>query len=278
MNLIQAAVLGVVQGLTEYIPVSSSAHLVLVPWLAGWEFDSSASFIFEVLVQMGTLVGVLAFFWRDLLGLVTSFFRCLFRGRPFAEPEARLAWLIVLGTLPAIAIGLGFKDYFEGTYSDILGTIIQLAVTGLLLFAAEFFVSRFVKKQKDLTAIGAKSAVIIGLWQALAILPGISRSGATIAGAMFLGFDRVAAARFSFLLSIPAMVGAGVLTANDLFAQPEILEQLAAPLAVGFVAAAVSGYIVIWWLLRFLSSRSLAWFGWYCLAASAACLAIYFAR
>lgn len=260
MDLFQAFILGLVQGATEYIPVSSSAHLVLVPWLLGWP---DASFAFEVLVQWGTLVGVFVYFWRDIWAIIQGVLQGLIRQKPAATFEARLGWLVVVATLPAVILGILFKDYFEAAFDApaLVGAL--LILTAALLVIAEWFGSR----QRELEQLNWLDAFIIGLWQATAMLPGVSRSGATIGGAVLRQFNRAAAARFSFLMSIPALLGAGVVALSDLLEAGAFAAELPA-ISVGFVAAAISGYLCIRWLLHYLQRHSLYVFAAYCVAAS----------
>jgi undecaprenyl-diphosphatase len=270
MDLFQALILGIVQGATEYIPVSSSAHLVLVPWLLGWP---DASFEFEVLVQLGTLVGVFVFFWQDIVGIARAVVRDLLRGKPLATVEAKLGWLVVAATIPAVALGLAFKEYFEIAYSAPVFVGGLLILTALLLVVAE----RFGGRRRQLEEMSWLDAVIIGFWQAAAILPGISRSGATISGAVLRNYTRPAAARFSFLMSIPVLLGAGGVAALDLVESGTLLEQLPA-ISVGFVAAAISGYFCIKWLLGYLQRHSLYVFAAYCTGLSLLTLMVAFLR
>lgn len=260
MDLFQALVLGLVQGATEYIPVSSSAHLVIVPWLLGWP---DAPFEFEVLVQWGTLIGVFFFFWPDIWMVAKGVIQALLQGRPLATFEAKLGWLVVVATIPAVVFGLAFKDLFETAFAAPVFAGGLLMLTALLLVIAE----RFGSRRLELEHLSWLDAVIIGLFQAAAILPGISRSGATISGAVLRGYNRVAAARFSFLMSIPALVGAGVIALKDLFETGTLAAQLPA-ISIGFIAAAISGYICIRWLLHYLQRHSLYIFALYCVAFS----------
>ncbi|MFQ5611130.1 MAG: undecaprenyl-diphosphatase UppP [Anaerolineae bacterium] len=258
MNLFQALILGLVQGVTEYIPVSSSGHLVLVPWLLSWP---DAPFTFEVLVQWGTLVGVFIFFWSDIWAITRGVVEGLFKGKPLATPEGRLGWLIAASTLPAVVLGLLLKDYFERAFNAPVFVAAMLLVTALILVVAE----RFGRRQRQMEALGWLDAIVIGFWQVGAILPGISRSGATIGGGVLRDFDRPTAARFSFLMSIPALVGAGVIAIFDLLEAGLLAAEIPA-IAVGFVAAAISGYICIRWLLGYLQRHSLYGFAVYCTA------------
>ncbi len=256
MNLFQAFILGLVQGATEYIPVSSSAHLMIVPWLLGWP---DPSFEFEVLVQWGTLVGVFVFFWPEIWAIVKGVLLGLRQGHPLATFEAKLGWLIVLATIPAVVLGLLLKDFFEAAFAAPVFAGGLLILTALLLVVAE----RFGARNRELESLTWLDAVIVGCWQAAALFPGISRSGATISGAVLRGYSRPDAARFSFLMSIPALLGAGVMALNDLLASGALAEQLPA-ISVGFVAAAVSGYLCIRWLLHYLQRHSFYIFAAYC--------------
>ncbi|MCB0212000.1 MAG: undecaprenyl-diphosphatase UppP [Anaerolineae bacterium] len=260
MDLLQAIILGLVQGATEYIPVSSSAHLILVPWLLGWP---DPSFEFEVLVQWGTLIGVFIFFWQDIWGIAKAVLQALAQGRPFATFEARLGWFVVIATIPAVVLGLLFKDFFEAAFAAPAVAGGLLILTAILLTIAEMFGSR----ARALENMKWLDALIIGFWQAAAILPGISRSGSTIGGAVIQGFNRTDAARFSFLMSIPALVGAGLVALVDLLGEGTLAAQLPA-ISVGFIAAAISGYVCIRWLLHYLQRHSLYVFAIYCAALS----------
>jgi len=262
MSLLQAVVLGIVQGLTEFIPVSSSGHLVLVPHLLGWHFEHGQAFIFDVLVQWGTLVAVLVYFRQDLMLIVRAFVRNLVRGKPFADHDARMGWYLIVATVPAVVVGLLAKDMVETAFASPRFTGLFLLVTALLLVVAEKMGAR----QRNLRQINWLDGLWMGCFQILALLPGVSRSGATIAGGMIRNLDRPAAARFSFLMSVPVMLGAGVLALRDLAAMPG-LAQFLLPLSIGFVSALVSGYIAIRWLISYLGRHSLYVFAGYCLLA-----------
>lgn len=269
MSILQAFVLGIVQGLTEFIPVSSSAHLVLVPWLLGWDFPHDVAFVFDVLVQLGTLVAVVVYFWHDLVAIARGLLAGLARRRLLGSPEARLGWLVVLATLPAVVLGYLFKDFFAGLFSNPVSTAALLLLTAALLVFSE----RYSQRLRGLETLSALDATVVGLMQALAILPGVSRSGATIAGGLARGLDRPAAARFSFLMSVPVMVGAGVIAANDLL-DVHNFGAYVLPIAAGFAAAMAVGYLCIRWLLRYLTRGSLYGFAVYCVVASALCLVV----
>jgi undecaprenyl-diphosphatase len=253
MSIFQALILGIIQGLTEYIPVSSTANLILIPWLLGWDFDPATKEVFVILVQWGTLVGVVIYFWRDILQIVRAVFSGLAHRQPFASFEARLGWLVVLATVPAVIAGVFIKSYLEQLYQMYILISIVLMLGGVLMLIAE----RFGKRTRDLKQMAWLDALIVGVWQIFAMIPGFSRSSVTISGGMLRNFNRADAARFSFLMSIPALLGAGMVALKDLFDTPGLLASLAAPLVVGFLSAAITGYLSIRWLLGYLKTRSL---------------------
>lgn len=261
MTLLQAFLLGLVQGATEFLPVSSSGHLVLVPWVLGWRLEPQAAFVFDILVQWGTLVALVAFYWRDLVAMVRAVILGLARRRPLEDPLARLGWLIAAASLPAAIAGLLLKDAVERAFNSPAAVSAFLLGTAVLLFLSERL-SRQTRQLSELTLI---DALWVGLAQALALLPGISRSGSTIAGGLTRGLRRPEAARLSFLMFVPVMLGAGVIALKDLAGAPAPAAQLPA-LAVGFLTSAVVGYLAIRWLLGYLSRRSLTPFALYCLA------------
>lgn len=253
MSIFQALILGIIQGLTEYIPVSSTANLILIPWLLGWEFDPQTKEVFVILVQWGTLVGVVIYFWRDIWRIVGAVISGLIQRKPLATFDARLGWLVVVATVPAVVAGVFIKSYLEQLYQAYIIISIVLMLGGVLMLIAE----RFGKRTRDLRQMTGLDAVIVGVWQIIAMIPGFSRSSVTISGGMLRDFNRADAARFSFLMSIPALLGAGVVALNDLFGTPGLLASLAAPLLVGFLSAALTGYFSIRWLLGYLKTRSL---------------------
>jgi undecaprenyl-diphosphatase len=269
MDLIQAIILGIVQGATEFIPVSSSGHLVLVPWLLGWE---SPSLVFDTVVHWGTLVAVLTYFWRDWLQLISAWLRGLFRW-DWSDPNARLMWMILIGTIPAVVIGFLLEDFFESLFGEPVWVSFFLLVTAALLASSEWLG----KKVRHLDDLRWPDALIIGLGQAAAIAPGISRSGATISVGLYRGVKRAAAARYSFLLGTPIILGAGLLQLLDLFSAPDAAAQVPA-LVAGFLAAALIGYLCIWFLLRYLQRGNLYPFAFYCLWVGVACLIVAYLR
>ena len=247
MDLIQALVLGLVQGLTEFLPISSSGHVLLVPLAFGWE-DPGAGF--TAVIQLGTVLAVLIYFWRDLVntlrGWAMSFKDPAFRG----TPEARLGWAVAIGTVPVVVIGLLLEDQIDTTFRSALVVAIMLIGIAVLMGIAELVGSR----KRELSDVQTRDGVYVGLCQALALVPGASRSGSTIMGALFLGFDRAAAARFSFLLSVPSVLGSGLYKLfND---REELFSSGALPTVVATIAAFVSGYAAIAFLIAFLKRRS----------------------
>ncbi len=278
MNLFQSFILGLVQGLTEFIPVSSSAHLVLVPWAAGWPNPGLA---FDTMLHWGTLLAVVGYFWRDWVAIIRGFFGSLLRRGPIsavaggrlADPAARLAWGIILGSIPAAALGYLFKDFFEGLFSSPLAVGGFLLVTALILALSE----RLGRRTRPLAQLQPPDAVLIGLAQAAAIAPGISRSGATIAAGLGRGLKRDDAARFSFLLGTPAILGAGLLQLPDMFGNAGLQAELPV-LAVGLLTAAVTGYLCIKFLLNYLRRGRLYVFAAYCGVVGIAVLLVHVIR
>jgi undecaprenyl-diphosphatase len=280
MDIVQALVLGLVQGATEFIPVSSSGHLVLVPWLMGWQ---KPALVFDTTLHLGTIVAVVAFFWRDLIGLAWAWLRSLFmRDRAVAEgsmslppyfAQARLAWLLIIGTTPAAMMGIVLGDFFESLFDSPLRVAVLLLLTGLILALSE----RVGPRDREIDSLFLFGAMLIGLAQGCAIAPGISRSGATIAMGLLLGLKRDLSARYSFLLATPIVIGAGLLQLLELFSEGAPISQLGL-LALGFVAAALSGYFCIKFLLSYLVRRTLYPFALYCWLAGGICLLIALLR
>lgn len=280
MTLLQALILGLVQGATEFIPVSSSAHLTLLPWLLRWEYEPAFKLAFDVMTHWGTLVAVVAVFWRDLWGLFLGGLRTLgglrggLRGvlsRIEQDEQGRLAWLIVVGSLPAAVLGVLLEGFFEMLFGTPRIVAILLLVTAGLLSLAEWRG----RQERELGQLTWLDALWIGLGQAVAIAPGISRSGATIASGLMRGVRRDAAARFSFLLSTPVIVGAGVWQLKDLFGGSGWGGNLL-PLFVGWAVSALTGYVCIRFLLSYLRRGTLYLFAAYCALVGLAGLALSF--
>ncbi len=257
MNFFESIILGIVQGLTEFLPVSSSGHLVIFQNLFG---ISSKSVAFEIVVHIGTLLSILVVFYSDLINMIKSFFTGIFKGNIVESYKSdyhfRFSILIIIGTIPAIIVGLFFKDFLESIFHNISIVGFTLIFTGLILF-----LTRFIKvKQGNPNMF---QAIIIGITQAFAILPGISRSGMTISTSLFLGISRDEAARFSFLLSIPAILGAAVLELNDF-----VLDGLSfynfGVLFAGMFFSFIVGYVAIKFLLKVIQTGKFSWFAPYC--------------
>ena len=259
MSLLEALILGIVQGATEFLPISSSGHLVLLPWALGWQLDPEIEFAFNILVQVGTTLAVILYFWRDLWAIGVAVLRDLLARQPLASQEARQGWLIVFATLPAGVIGVLFKDFFEAVFQNPAGVSALLLGTALLLTIAEWRSSN----TRPLESLGWRDALTMGLFQVLAIFPGVSRSGATIAGGMLRDLSRPAAARFSFLMAVPIMLAAGGLAIIDLLEAGNLLAY-ANVLLVGLVTAGVVGWLSIHWLLGFVAKNRLYGFAIYC--------------
>lgn len=260
MTIIQALILGILQGATEFIPVSSSGHLVIAPYLLGWQIEPKEAFVFDVLLQFATLVAVLIYFRRELFSILIGLINGLKERAPFRTPDARLGWLLLLSTIPAGITALLFKETFERAFNNPRAAALFLLGTSTFLLIAELAKNRE-RSLKQLTWI---DAFVIGLFQVFALFPGISRSGSTISGGMFRGLQRKAAARFSFLMSVPVLTASGTLAVYDLIQNPGLVAQVPVYM-VGFLSAGVVGYAAIRWLLGYLSSRSLYPFAIYCL-------------
>lgn len=247
MEWLQAVLLGVLQGLTEFLPISSSAHLRIVPEALGWGDPGAA---FTAVVQIGTEVAVLLYFWRDLWRIGTAWVRSLVVREQRSNPDARLGWFIIVGSLPIVVLGVLFKDQIETSARNLWLVATMLIVFGVVLGVAD----RVGSHRYPISHLGWRDAVLFGGAQALALVPGVSRSGATISMGLVLGYTREAAARYAFLLAIPAVVGAG------LFNLPEIPGGDNAygpgPTLLATITAFVVGYATIAWLLRWVSTRS----------------------
>ena len=271
MTLMQSILLGIIQGLTEFLPISSSAHLVIVPYLLGWKLPADEAFIFDVLVQVATLFAVIAFFIKDLLVIIQAFLLGIVDRKPFHDPQARLGWYLILATIPAGAIGLALKNTVERAFASPVAAACFLLLTAGILVIAE----RLGKRTRALENLNWKDALWIGFAQAISIFPGISRSGATISGGMLRDLERPAATRFAMLLSIPIMLSAGLLAGLDLLQFPHFTSLLKVFIP-GFLASAITGYLSIRWLLHYLAHHPLYLFSIYCAAFSLFVLGIAF--
>ncbi|HEX2142043.1 MAG TPA: undecaprenyl-diphosphate phosphatase [Candidatus Limnocylindria bacterium] len=266
----QAVLIGVLQGLTEFIPISSSAHLELAPWIFGWEGDGLiGSLAFDVFLHLGTLAALIGYFWRDWVRLARAFFASIAERRIADDADRRLAWLLALGTVPAAVIGYLGEDLIDEVFHGGSDPI-RLAIAGFLVVGALALLAadRLGARRRELHDVGVGTTLAVGFSQALALLPGISRSGATITAALALGLTREAAARFSFLLATPITLGAGLYGSRDLLSEPHSGTEWIA-IASGFGASAVAGALAIGLLLAWLRRRSVAVFSLYRLAFAA---------
>ncbi len=266
MTWLEAVVLGVVQGLTEFLPISSSGHLRIVPALLGWPDPGAA---FTAVVQLGTMVAVVVYFARDLWQIAWSWVRSLFRPQLRGTLETRLGWYIILGSVPIAVFGVLFADQIETGARDLRIVGWLLVLFGLVLYA----VDRVTPQRKDVRDLTLRDGLLYGLAQALALVPGVSRSGATITAGRLLQYDRAAAARFSFLLSVPAVVGSGLYEMRHVgdAGGPQW-----APTLVATVAAFVVGYASIAWLLRYLVRHGMLVFAVYRVLLGALVLALVY--
>ncbi len=251
MPIYQAIILGIVQGLSEFLPISSSGHLLLVPWLAGWqELDPSIKKSFDVALHLGTLVAVVGYFRRDVLTYVVEGTKLVVARKVPPTADGKLAWLFVLATLPAAAVGALFEDQIDNRLGT--PTIIGCSLIGfgILLAIADRALGR-----RTVHDFGAKDALLVGAAQALALNPGTSRSGITMTAGRFLGFERDAAVRISFVMSIPVIFGAVVFKFAGLISDG-IPDGLLVPMIVGIITSGLSGWLAVWGTLRIVRTRS----------------------
>lgn len=258
-EVFQAIVLGITQGITEFAPVSSTAHLTLLPWLLGWTNPILNSLTFDVALHMGTLIATLAYFARDWALLVRAGVASIAERRIGDDPMRRLAWLLVIGTVPGVIAGATLEHQAETAFRSPLLIAGAMALWGIILAAAE----RLGSQHRTMGDIGRGTALAIGAGQALAIIPGVSRSGGTMTVAMLLGVQRGAAARFSFLLATPIMAGAGFKKAAEMLKLGSGEAGATLVLVAGFVSAAVVGYLCIAFLMRYLQRGNLYVFAGY---------------
>ena len=246
MSALEAIVLGIVQGLTEFLPISSTGHLRIVPAFLGWDDPGAA---FTAVTQLGTLAAVLVYFRNDLWRIAVAWLRSLRDPEVRRTTDARLGWYILIGTIPISIFGYAFSDQIEDEARNLNLIGSTLIVLGLILLLAE----RAGKRERDLEDLTLRDGIAIGFAQALALVPGVSRSGATLTMGLFLNLERAAAARYSFLLSVPAVVLSGVYELKDIGGEGAVG---AAPTAIATLLAFVSGYAAIAFLLRFLATNS----------------------
>ena len=270
----QALIMGIVQGLTEFLPVSSSGHLILVPFLFGWHDPFIGSLAFSVMLHIGTLLALFIYFWTDWLRLIPAGLAVL-RDRSFrADPDRRLAWLLLAATIPGALAGFLLNDLIETSIREVGLVALTLVIGGGILWLAD----RRGARSKGVADVSFPMAVGIGAAQALALVPGISRSGISISAARFCGLGREAAARFSFLMATPVTTGAAIFELRKLVTGEAGVDVSLEPLLVGMVASFLSGMLAIGGLLRYVRTRSLNVFVWYRLALAAVVLVAWLAR
>lgn len=264
MTILQAIVLGITQGATEFAPVSSSGHLILVPWLFDWSIvnDVALNKTFDVALHVGTLVGAVAYFRKDLWRYLVAWFDSI-RHRSIRTQDQRLAWALVIGTIPGAVAGAVFEDTIQEHLGEPWLIAVMLAVFGVVLWLVD---SRS-RSDRGIDSIGVKAGFGLGVAQAVALQPGVSRSGITMTAARWIGIDREAAARFSFLLAIPIIAGAGLFKGVDLVQTG--FQGYASEFFWGFVSSAISGFVVIWGLLGYLRRHTFKAFMYYRLAVAA---------
>jgi undecaprenyl-diphosphatase len=269
LSIFEAIVLGLTQGASEYAPISSSGHLILVPWFFGWSRlgDSDFSKTFDVALHMGTLLGALIYFRNDVWRYLVAWLGTLSRRR-IDSPDERIAWALVVGTVPGVVVGATLEEVIQDRLGEPIVVVIMLAVFGVVLW----WVDRQATQSRDYESIDVRTGLFLGTAQALALQPGISRSGITMTAARAIGLDRPAAARFSFLLSMPIIAGAGVYKGLDLLDTG--FQGYGPQFLWGFVASALSGFLVVWGLLAYLRRHGFAVFMWYRLAVAAVALSL----
>lgn len=282
MEIIQAIILGIVQGLTEYIPISSSAHLIIIPWLFNWTDPAITSLSFDVALHLGTLVAVLWFFARDWVRLIRAWFISIKERKIAGDPDRRLAWYIVLGCIPGGIAGVlaesKIDQWFHQPNTPISkNAILVLAIIILLLAFALLIAEKSAKHTRSMEGLTFKDVVIIGLSQALAVFPGVSRSGSTITAGLALGLKREDAARFSFLLGAPIIAGAGAKSLIDLIQAGFTGNELIL-FPIGIVVAAITGYFCIKYLLTYLQKHSTDIFVYYRWALAGLIVLVAFLR
>ena len=269
MTFLQSFLLGIIQGLTEFIPVSSTAHLLIGQTLLGIPADNRI-FSFNVIIQLGTVLALLLFFWRELWDILRAFFLGIKDGKPFETHDSLIGWLVLVATLPALLVGFLLKDFMNNLFSNpILTAAIRLLMSAVLLGVVEYFG----RHNRKLESASWMDAVVIGFFQILAIFPGASRSGSSIAGGILRGFDRPAAARMAFLMSAPILTAAGAYEAYQVLLMPGTTKFLPF-LIVGFVTAGVVGWFALKWLMGFLQDHSIYLFAAYCGVVGLICLVI----
>ncbi len=271
MTVLQAIILGIVQGLTEFLPISSSGHLLLVPWLFNWHFlleNPDLNKTFDVALHLGTFVAVVAYFWREIVKLIGAWARSITR-RSLAEPEAKLAWLLIVSTIPAALVGVLLEDFI----TERLGKPWMIGVALIVFAGFMYLVDHIARLDREMEQLSWLDALLIGVAQALALLPGVSRSGITMMTGLLLRLDRESAARYSFLMSIPVIGGAAAYKGLQV-AQDGLPAGTATPFLFGMAAAALSGLAAIWFVLAYLKRHNFNLFVVYRLVIGAGVLVL----
>ena len=271
MTIIQAIILGIVQGATEFIPVSSSAHLIILPWLFGWNDPALTSLSFDVALHLGTLLAVLIFFARDWIRLIGAWFMSIRERKIGSDPDRRMAWFVIIGTIPGGIVGVLAESKIDALFHQPgvpIGriAIIVMAIIIALLGSALFIADRVASHYKEGQKLTLKEVLIIGFAQALAVFPGVSRSGSTITAGLAIGLKRDAAAKFSFLLSAPIIAGAGLKSLFDVYHSLKVGSIASGELIlfpIGMIAAAISGYLCIGFLMKYLQNHRIDIFVYY---------------
>ncbi|MET7385759.1 undecaprenyl-diphosphate phosphatase [Streptomyces sp. NPDC005529] len=276
MSWFESLILGLVQGLTEFLPVSSSAHLRLTAAFAGWEDPGAA---FTAITQLGTEAAVLIYFRKDVGRILSAWFRSLTDKAMRSDHDAQMGWLVIVGSIPIGVLGITLKDQIEGPFRDLRVTATMLIVVGIVIGVADRLAARdetggrhrAAKQRKALEDLNTKDGLIYGLCQAMALIPGVSRSGATISGGLFMGYTRAAAARYSFLLAMPAVLASGTFELKDAAAEGHVAW---GPTMFATVIAFAVGYAVIAWFMKFISHKSFMPFVWYRIALGIVIIAL----
>ncbi|MBL8088212.1 MAG: undecaprenyl-diphosphate phosphatase [Chthonomonas sp.] len=265
MGFFQAIVYGIVQGIAEWLPISSTAHLRVVPALLGWPDPGAA---FTAVIQLGTLLAVLIYFRNDLGKALMAWVRSIGDPAQRRTVEGKMGWAIFFGTLPIVICGLLFQHDIKGSLRSLNVVAVMLIVVGIVMLIAE----RFGKQRRGIEDVTVKDGIIVGLWQAVALIPGASRSGSTISGSLFSGFDRGTAARFSFLLSVPSIFAAGLKELWEI--RHDIAGPMLGPIVVATIVSFIVGYASIAWLIGYLQRRSTGIFVAYRIALGILLLAL----
>ena len=266
ITLIRAIVIGIVQGLTEFLPISSTAHVKVVPVVLGWG-DPGVSF--TAVIQLGSVAAILWYFWQDLSMVTLNFFRALF-AQKFDSPDFRLGLGILLGTLPIVVVGLYLKLFVPGYDTSVVRSTMAIAITSIVMAILLAIAELVGKRKRDFSKLGLSDGILVGIAQAFALVPGASRSGSTLTAGLFAGLKRETAARFSFLLGMPAILLSGLVSITDVIGADSAVGLV--PLLGGLAAAVISSYAAIAWLIEFLKKHSTWVFVWYRLAFGAVIL------